>query len=469
MMQRVVRFLMLVALLAIIPVVSAQEAPSDTTPVRLGVEITFPQPVNEVWGLGDVVGTAALESLSFYYLEYVELNNDLSIPENAPWIPATAALREPVIDGALATLDTTTVADGLYALRLVVVTTDGQSYSYTVQPIRVNNERMIAYTERVIEEALAAAGITPEPPTLPTPEPTATPEIPSPPMAYPAAGVYAVNVRYCDMIDNDLCPIQEYMDTRGGLLLGRSTNATGWYLVRLPSGLEGWVSPTVITTTGDPNGLPFVPPPSPLPPPAVPNVILNGIGIRGGTATCGVPFEVEVNVANIGSAVAPGASVTLQDVNLSTGEITATTYGTFPSLNPSSNFVIVFGMTTTAYYNETHELRASVGSESVRLQYFLNQGSCNVQPTPPPTVPPPADEIMFNPQQCFIVLTQPTPAFGAPYGELITQLAARAWEARSLRRINGENWYSINPPELGIVWVTRVDRLTQGNCGQITR
>ncbi len=453
-------------LLTLITGVTAQDAPADTTPVRSGVEITWPPPVTEVWSIGDVLGTASVENLTYFYLEYVELNADLTVPENAPWIPATAAQTVPVIDGTLATLDTTIVPDGLYALRLVVVTSDQQSYSDTVMPIRVNNERMGAYTERVIADTLEAAGIAP---TAETPTPTPEPPVSTAPMAYPALGYYAVNVRFCDSIDNNGCPVVDSMDSRGGAVLAYSASGTGWYNVILPSGMSGWVSPTVIRVEGDISSLPFVAPPAPLPPPAVASIVLNGINIQGGTATCGVPFSVEINVANIGSATAAAATVTLQDVNISTGEITATQYGGFPALNPGSNYVVVIPMSVTAYYNENHELRASLGTEGIRLQYFLNQGGCNVvPPTPPPTATP-IQEIMFNTNQCFIVLTEPWPAFSAPYDEMLTQLAARAWEARSLRILNGERWYSLYAADLGVVWVTRVDRLTQGNCGPAAR
>lgn len=288
-------------------------------------------------------------------------------------------------------------------------------------------------------------------------------------MAFPAPGLYAVNVRRCDLTDNNACPIIEALDERGSLALANSANRTGWLLVRLPSGMEGWVSPTVIITTADTAGLPYVAPPPPLPPPAVANVVLNGIAIRGGSATCNTPFEVQVNVANVGAAIAAGGTVTLQDVNLRTGDVTATSYGSYPALYPGGNFVVSFPMMISAYYNETHELRATAGSASVRLQYTLGQGGCNPQPTPPPPTPAPPSEFTFGPNQCFIVLTSPWPAFAAPYGELITQLAPRAWEARSLRIINSEYWYSINTPELGVLWVTRVRELTQGNCGPSPR
>lgn len=455
------RLLFILLLAVLLPVsVSAQTDPElETTPIDGGVRIDWPTPVTEVFSTGEVIGSAAIEGMLYYYLEYIQLNDDLSIPENAPWIPATVAISAPVVDGPLAMLDTTTVPDGLYALRLVVVTVDQQSYSDLVLPVRVSNERFTAYTERVITAALAAAGLTPDP----TPEPP-TPEPPSIPMAYPAAGIEAANVRYCDVVDNDRCPIVEFLDGRGGQILGFSATGSGWVLVRLPSGLEGWVAPIVTTLVGDVTTLPFLSPPAPLPPPAAPNVILNGIALRGGGAACGLPFEVEINVANVGTAAANGATVTVQDVNISTGEVTATAYGSFPTLNPGANYVVIVPLVTTAYYNETHELRAALGNENVRVQYVLQQGNCNVQPTPPPP-PPPPEETFFNPNQCFIVLTDRWPAFGAPYGELITQLAARAWEARSLRLVNGERWYSINTPELGVLWLTRVNSFLQGGCG----
>jgi hypothetical protein len=190
--------ILLLLLLILVPTASAQDTPANTTPLASGVEITWPPPVSEVWNAGDVIGTASLENLSFYYLEYIQLNDDLTIPENAPWIPATAAMTDPVVEGTLATLDTTTVPDGLYALRLVVVTEDQQSYTDLVMPIRVNNERFTAYTEWIVEQALINAGVAAEPTDEPTPEPPT----PAQPMAFPGPGLLAVNVRFCDLIDN---------------------------------------------------------------------------------------------------------------------------------------------------------------------------------------------------------------------------------------------------------------------------
>ncbi|MBK8024486.1 MAG: hypothetical protein IPK19_24425 [Chloroflexi bacterium] len=117
------------------------------------LDITWPPPVTEVWGVGDVLGTANVPNMVYYYLEYKALNDDLSEPQNGPWLPVTIALTSPVTDGVLATLDTRTVADGLYILRLTAATQDGQVFHDTVTPIRVDNARFQAVEARIRAEA----------------------------------------------------------------------------------------------------------------------------------------------------------------------------------------------------------------------------------------------------------------------------------------------------------------------------
>jgi len=438
----------------------AQENTSPPAPEDMGAHILWPPPVSEVWGTGEVIGTAAIPDMAYYYLEYIELTTELTIPQNAPWIPATTAITVPVSNGPLVTLDTSIAPDGVYALRLVVLNNSGEVFTDIVQPVRLNNTRMQAYTDRVIAETLAAYGIELEPDPTSQPGPVIDPVVPT---AIPASGVGAVNVRYCDVIDNNGCPVIGWLDTQAAII-ARSANDNGWLQVQLPSGLAGWVSPTVIQVGSDISMLPAVTPPMPLPPPAVANIALNGISTQGKT-DCGVTFNVQVNVVNNGDAASNEGTVTLQDVNLGTGEVTATVYGAYPALNPGANFVVNFPVTTTVYYNETHELRAYAGNQDIRIQYVLGQGNCNIQPTQPPP-PPPPQEIIFDDDQCFVALTQPWPAFSAPYGELITQLAARAWEIRSLQMVNGEAWYSLELPEMGQLWISRVEDFTQGNCGR---
>ncbi|MCA9905378.1 MAG: SH3 domain-containing protein [Anaerolineae bacterium] len=444
---------------------------------QTGVKIQWPPPVTEVWGSGDVIGTAAVPGMAYYYLEYLPLNDDLSFPDSAPWIPTTIAIDQTVVDGVLATLDTTQVSDGLYALRLVVNTFDNQSYMDTVSPIRVNNGRFSRVTEGIIRQALIDAGVIP--PEEPTAEPTLVPTSPPvdmTPRVVPAGGVSAANVRNCDVIDNYSCAIVGYLNQgESAVILGVSSNYSGWYQIVLPSGLTGWISPSVIVTSGDLSNLPLVTPPAPLPPPAAPNVILNGIAIEGGIAVCAQPFNAQINIANVGNAASEAGSVSLQDVNIRTGEITFTNYGSFPSISPGGNFVVVIPVTSSAYYNEDHELRAYTGNQQMVLRYTLQQGNCGFQPTqpppPPPTQPPPPPPTPvnpgrdFGPNQCFLVLTNPKVVFDVPYGNPQGTLDPAPYNAVRVEQINGSLWYRVGVPlGIGQAWMdgTGIDK--QGNC-----
>jgi predicted secreted protein len=363
------------------PEAVAQTASTGANP---GVRIIYPARASEVWGTFPVVGTADVPDLSYYYLEYLPLNDDLSLPDGAPWLPATVAMSEPVEFGALASLDSTQVSDGLYALRLTVNDSEGQTYHDTVTPIRVNNARFTNVIRRLIRDALINGGV--QPPETPTPQPTTVPAN-TDPFVTPEPGTGSVNVRRCDVVDNYSCAIVGYLsEGETAPVLGISSNGSGWYQIQLSSGLIGWVSPTVVIVEGDLGGVPAVAPPAPLPPPATANITLNGIAISG-APTCGVTFNVNVNVANTGNAASSPGTVTLQDVNLGTGEITFTGYGNYPAINPGSNYVVTIPVMTTVYYNQQHELRAYVGSQTVTTQYTLAQGSCGVAPTPAPQPP----------------------------------------------------------------------------------
>ncbi len=464
MRKRVIGVLCLLVVSLVAPLVLAQ---GQAAP---GVEITWPPPVSEVWGTGDVTGTAAVPGMAYYYLEYLPLNNDLSLPDNAPWIPMTIAIERPVISDTLATIDTTRVADGLYALRLVVNTRDGQSHTAMVSPIRVSNERFSQVIETIIEQALDEQA-QPQPTGQPTAQPTTAPAD-TPPSVTPSAGLASVNVRRCDLVDNYRCAQVGYLsvgDTAEVLAL--SSNGSGWFQVRLPSGLAGWVSPTVVAVTGDISNLPRVAPPAPLPPqppqptapPTIANVIPNGIAIQGNNAVCGQTFNVQVNITNIGNAVSQPGTISLQDVNIRTGEVTFTSYGSFPALNPGANYVVIVPVLVGAYYNEQHQLRAYSGNQQITLRYTLQPGNCSPLPTPTPQ--PGNNPTIFPENQCFVVYGDNTPAYERPDGNILTYLSGTSRSADRGRRVNDRAWYRIHYPDLGNVWVRRGGGVqTQGNC-----
>ena len=449
--------LIILGLLIALSIMPAMAQSDETT----GVEIIWPTPATEVWGTGDVVGTAAVSGMAFYHLEYLPLNDDLSFPDSAPWIPLTVAIENTVRDGVLATLDTTAFADGVYALRLVVNTRAGQQFYDTVSPIRVSNERFERVTEQIANQALLDAGVTPT--EEPTSEPPPTPSDTTPQVTPTGA---TTNVRRCDVVDNQACPVLDFLrQGEFATILALSSNGSGWYQVRLASGLVGWVSPTVVTTSGELSSLPRVAPPAPLPrpiPPAAANVVPNSIAIENNLAVCGRTFNAQVNVVNIGNLASSPGTVSLQNVNTRTGTVTFTSFGNFPAMNPGGNFVVVIPVTVTVFFNEEHELRAFIGSQQVSLRYVLQQGDCGIAPTSSPVPGNPGRD--FGQNECFLVLTESRMIFDAPFGSPMGPAEAGSYNATRVEMVNQVLWYRVSVPNIGQGWMDGALLETQGNC-----
>ena len=112
-----------VALLAVALVLMVNLVPVLAQgPVTEHLEITSPLVVSELSGVVDIVGTADVPNMAYYYVEVIALHDDLQVPENAPWLPLTAGTNTPVTNGVLARVDTRNIDDGLYAMRLTVNT-----------------------------------------------------------------------------------------------------------------------------------------------------------------------------------------------------------------------------------------------------------------------------------------------------------------------------------------------------------
>jgi hypothetical protein len=466
--MRKLLILVLVALVVgLTVVVSAQDTTLPDSVVietSSGVEIAWPQPVSEVWGSVPVLGSADIPNMSTYFIEAIALNDDLSIPLNAPWLPLTPGFAQPVTNDFLATIDTTEAQDGLYAIRLTVNTTDGQQFTDVVSPVRLNNTRY-AIEVALIKERY---GIEVEPTA--TPEPTTAPgDTTARVMAAPPNP--SVNMRRCDLVDNDRCPILDRLTgSEEGRVLAISSNGTGWFQVRRSTGSVGWVSPTVVTTLGDFTNLPRVAPPPPLAPPAPPtaaNITINGLAIQG-TAVCNEQFTVHVNVANTGSATARAGSVTLQNVHIRTGSVTTTGFGSYPDLAPGANFVVVIPMRVSVFFNEEHELRAFTSGVQFNTRYILQQGSCGVtaNPTPVPEPTRPPLTVVFAPGECTLTINNGVPTFLFPNGGQVGQIFGSAtFEALRGSNVNSVAWYEIRDARLDTnVWVRGVDTITSPGC-----
>ncbi|MBX3065593.1 MAG: SH3 domain-containing protein [Anaerolineae bacterium] len=351
--------------------------------------ITSPLPVSELFGATVVRGTANVPEMAYYYLELLPLNPDFTMPQDTPWIPVTTAVKNAVENGTLTTIDTTTVEDGLYALRLTVTTGTGRYFYNVVAPLRVNNARYSELVDQIKSQlqgdglatatALPTLTITPVPPTS---QPSTTPD--STPRVTVIDTISAANVRQCDIADNSQCPVVGYL-RRGqtAQVLAVSNNTSGWFQIVLPTGLVGWIAPSIVIASGDINAVPRIAPPAPIIPQptatpiAFPRVIPNGMAIEGGSAVCGTPFNVLINIANLGTIVSAPGTLSLQDVYPVSGDVNASASVNYPSLNPGQNYVVRVQFTVTAYYNVEHELRARTNNQQFTIRYTLAQGNCN--------------------------------------------------------------------------------------------
>ncbi|MCP4363416.1 MAG: hypothetical protein GY796_35905 [Chloroflexi bacterium] len=217
----IVGFLLLTASVAFLQDETTEQVETQTAVI----EIIWPTPATEHSGIMDVFGTANIPDMQFYRIEIVPMNDDLTVSENAGWIPISEDFTEPVEDDVLATVDTTQIPDGLYGLRMVMNigknATEVGSLDTITGPIRFSNQ-------------FAAEGEEPEEPV--------PPEVPDegPPLVIARAEVPAVNVRYCDRVDNEGCPVLGFMSNQEyGELLGHSSSGTGWYFTQTASGLQG--------------------------------------------------------------------------------------------------------------------------------------------------------------------------------------------------------------------------------------
>jgi hypothetical protein len=154
---------------AVIPTAIRPPALPSPTPLPISIVILSPVPGNVIAGNVQIIGAATHPNFLQYQVEFGPDPN----PGNL-WYPATYAVQVPVINGLLGIWNTTTVQDGLYAVRLRVYLRDGTTLTTVVNNIRVQNNQ-------------------------PTPVPSATPSIPRPIAAFTqdrASGTVPLTVRF---------------------------------------------------------------------------------------------------------------------------------------------------------------------------------------------------------------------------------------------------------------------------------
>ncbi|MBN1201768.1 MAG: SUMF1/EgtB/PvdO family nonheme iron enzyme [Anaerolineae bacterium] len=163
-MKRLVLISLVISLL-LVPAAFAQDNGGSPD-----MAITWPPPVYTLRGAIPVLGTANVDGMGGYAVEVIALPDGELVPGEATMAAAWTMLGSfgaaegGVQDAELVRWDTTTVPDGLYALRLNVFTPEGFKYA-VVSPLRVENNPPDFITVEAPAEtaAPAVAGLPAEP------------------------------------------------------------------------------------------------------------------------------------------------------------------------------------------------------------------------------------------------------------------------------------------------------------------
>lgn len=373
------RWLSVVLMLVMIPVVSVN---AQTTTA----EITSPPPVSLLRGTVPIVGTANDPNQTGYFIQYRELDTDFNPigGEAALWSPAVTLQNRRVVGDVLGEWDTTAVDDGIYQLQLVINRTGAGQLRVTVEPLRVENTSLPFAGARFFASGGTELTPTATPPLVQL-TPAATPTV-SVTATSQTAGVGTVtitatveaNVRLGD--STSYPPVGFLRVGESAPVLGKSNRST-WLYVELPNGRRGFVSPSTLNVTGDPNTLPLIdPPPLPFTPTPVPtatftplpvlaNLQIVDIDLDPDDPVCGETFIIEAIVQNVGTGPTNSSGIiNVVDRELDGDDITETTIGGFPILQAGERFEARIPITVDEEENDDHRIELIVDANNEVLE-----------------------------------------------------------------------------------------------------
>ncbi len=358
--------------------VQAQTIQPTPGPVNTDANISWPPPVYVLRGQFTVRGSANLPNMVSYYLEFRPLADDLSAPNPAaPWFPVTVPNPAAVKDDVLGIWDTTPWPDGVYELRLTLNLRGADPVYFRVAPLRLeNNPPPFAITPTpaigLIEPAAATATALAQ---------TIRPTVIAPPLAATPTAFDAtprvVSRTNANVRRGDSTLYEAFAALRPGQevpVIGISSFGTGWYLVRLPDGRQGWVAPSVVEFFGDVARLPRVdppPPPTPTPipftptPALAPNLVAGNFRFDPPSPQCGQTFNIYLDVANFGNAPSPSTIVLVQDFRNADGSFQTSTIGGIPPIQPGQTINVgPIPLTVATWYNEDHRLVMTIDPDN---------------------------------------------------------------------------------------------------------
>jgi hypothetical protein len=385
-MKRICRGIFIVLCMVLAFVVGAQDiVPQEVPSDDLDVSISFPPPVWVLSGSVGIVGTADVLDMSNYIVEYHEIS--FEDEEIELWFPATLPGSQAVRGSTLGTWNTTTVRDGLYEIRLVINTNDGEQQYFLVSPLRVENDPNDGIAGLPILATLAAS------PTSSAGRPTLQATPTSIGSGEPiVTALTDANVRSGD--DTSYPRVDSLFAGETARVLGISSFGSGWFYVETDSGRRGFVAPSVVEFNGNLDDLDAINPPPPPTPPATAtpitsaNLQVTGMRLDPVQPRCNESFDIYINVQNTGTGrSAASGTLSVNDRHVRTGAIAGSTVGGFPQLDPGASFVVVATLTVNTYYAEDHDVivqldtggtnpETNEGDNSFSIRYNLRQGGC---------------------------------------------------------------------------------------------
>jgi hypothetical protein len=331
--------------------------------------IVFPPPIYTLRGEVTIYGTANLPTMTGFFLEYRALNPDYTIAdESVPWSPITANRAERILNGILGIWDTTLTEDGAYEIRLVINISGGGRETFRVSPLRVENEPS---PFAPISQQPVATAIPPIPqvtlPPAPTQAVSTAPQV--------TANVNA-NVRTGD--STSYAVITTLRQGQSAPIIARSATGSGWYLIRLADGRQGWIAPSTVTVQGDTSGLQFLnPPPLPTQPPptltptsSLPDAQITN-AFFSNPPVQGSPFTTVVTVYNNSGVPLPESQL-LCSYRVA-GTIVTQSSAVVPALNPFTQIVV--NLTTTIGSGSGSQLIAECAIDVNNLIAESNEGN----------------------------------------------------------------------------------------------
>ena len=146
-------------------------------------------------------------------------------------------------------------------------------------------------------------------------------------------------------------------------VLGISSTGSGWYYIQTPAGVLGFISPQLVTVSGNVSGLARVAPPSVSLPPTQPpvqnraNLTVSNLALAGGAVNCTDRTSIVFTVTNSGTATAPESVMKLAMFTTPHASIIVEVTGTVPPIAPGASVQTGADLFLNASPNGSYTLR----------------------------------------------------------------------------------------------------------------